>query len=398
MSKPTLLLLNNEPDEKIQPSLCSPPPSLPALRSTSYLRTKIKNRFIKRVPEFNTLPKELRLMIWEAALPEGRVHELHPCTTLMENGKMMFRSNHSKPPIILSVCQESRKLALQNYQLMNYEAPTGTKGIRKFYFSPRNDTLFLNTLMGLYMAFMLLETELELDSPLGRGVMKGWQNVALDADRAHLLDLLAGHHGHPASPRLREVFPDMRNFTIALDFTKKGKTRFRTSVWPGENGTSLSVLDADKHILDRLIMPIIQFTKMQYEARDGEEGGRRGVPNVEVATVTRKRFLRGDIRYGFRKTCSYLHVRPPAILMRLWWMVWFCDNLQDMITGLWTRCLGRYNCKNLGREGKGMALEAESAAASYVNLCYWLHPWMNGWIYDRFHTRNDSVQILLTYP
>ncbi|KAG9245798.1 hypothetical protein BJ878DRAFT_418380 [Calycina marina] len=277
MSKPTLLLLandndNSEPSEKIPSSIQSPasPVYLPPSKPSYPLRTMIASIFSKRVPQFNDLPKELRLLIWEAALPDGRVHELHPCTTLLENGKMMFRSNHSKPPIILSVCRESRVIALQHYQLMNYDAPTGAKGIRKFYFSPRNDTLFLNTLMGLYMAFMLLESETELDSPLGRGAMMGWQN-----------------------------------------------TRFRTSVWPGENGTSLQPLNASMESLDRLQKPIIQFTKMEYASRDEEENTSIGLPLVEVVSVNRKRYLRGDMRYGFRKTCSKLHVRPPTFLLRL---------------------------------------------------------------------------------
>jgi len=197
---------------------------------------------------------------------------------------------------------------------MDYDAPSGTKGIRKFYFNPRSDTLFLNTLMGLYMAFMLLESSLEIDSPLGKGVMVGWQNVALDADRAHLLDLLAGHHGHPQSPRLREVFPDLKNFTIAMDFTRRGKTRFRTSVWPGENGTHLEVLKGHTGCLERLFDPIVQFMNLEYADKAGEE---YGIPKVILADVKRKRFLRGDIRYGFRKTCSFLHVRPPGIFMRL---------------------------------------------------------------------------------
>jgi hypothetical protein len=196
---------------------------------------------------------------------------------------------------------------------MDYNAPSGTKGIRKFYFDPTCDTLFLNTLMGLYMAFMLLESALDVESPLGRGVMKGWQNVALDADRAHLLDLLAGHHGHPPSPRLREVFPDLRKFTIAFDFTKKGKTRFRTSVWPGENGTTLKILLGNTGCLQRLFAPIVAFASLEYGDRK-EEGG---IPVLELANVKRKRFLRGDIRYGFRKTCALLKVRPPGIFMRL---------------------------------------------------------------------------------
>lgn len=202
---------------------------------------------------------------------------------------MMFRSNHCTPPALFSTCKESRAIALQRFRLMNYKAPSGTKGIRQFYFNPRADTLFLNTLMGLYMAFMLLETSVDIDSPLGRGVMQGWQNVALDADRAHLLDLLAGHHGHPAAPRLQEVFPDLKQFIIAFDFTKRGKTRFRTSVWPGENGTSLKVLAGNTACLQRLFEPIVQFTQMEYSKKgeDGEEEEMdNGVPKVSQIIPT----------------------------------------------------------------------------------------------------------------
>lgn len=257
------------------------------------------------------------MQIWENALPAPRVHELHPCSKLLEDGRMMFRSNHSKPPALLSVCHESRQIALQHYCLMEYDAPSSSKGIRKFYFDPTCDTLFLNTLMGLYMAFMLLETTLPITSPLGGGVMKDWQNIALDADRAHLLDLLAGHHGHPASPRLREIFPDLKKFIIAFDFTRKGKTRFRTSVWPGENGTTLKVLTGNVGCLKRLFEPIARFTEEEYKDRKylGEEDD--GIPIIELANVKRKRFLRGDIRYGFRKTCAVLKLKPPGIFMRL---------------------------------------------------------------------------------
>jgi len=207
---------------------------------------------------------------------------------------------------------------------MTYQAPTETKGIRQFYFNPDRDTLFLNTLMGLYMAFMLLETDTDGSNDVEqKGVMKGWQNIALDADRAHLLDLLAGHHGHPAAPRLRYIFPDLRKFTIAFDITRTGKTRFRTSVWPGENGTSLKVLPSalGTEYLSRLFEPMVQFTILEYgNKKDGGEGREavpRPVPKVELARVERKRFLRGDIRYGFRKSCHFLHIRPSGIFMRL---------------------------------------------------------------------------------
>jgi len=204
-------------DPKIQPHII--PLSSP-FKTISNFRKKISNKLLKRIPQFKNLPIEIRLIIWEYALPGGCVHELHPCTRLIVGGKMRFRSNHSKPSPILSVCQESRKIALQNLQLFRYRAPTDTKRIRPFYFNPKTDTLFLNTLMGLYMAFMLLEAEIleategtiteriheteteeEIRSKeneeeraerglevLDKGVMRGWQNIALDADRTHLLE------------------------------------------------------------------------------------------------------------------------------------------------------------------------------------------------------------------
>lgn len=144
---------NSEP--KIQPHINICPSSSP-FKGLSNFRTKVSNRLLKRISGFKDLPVEIRLIIWEYALPDGAVHELHPCTRLMVGGKMRFRSNHSKPPAILSVCQESRKIALQNLELFRYRAPTDTKRIRPFYFNPVKDTLFLNTLMGLYMAFMLV--------------------------------------------------------------------------------------------------------------------------------------------------------------------------------------------------------------------------------------------------
>lgn len=324
MSKSSTLLIHNSRDSSPTPTIQNhvqprAPSSKPCSKS---LRTSINNKLNKNFHQFSEFPIEIRLLIWEYALPNGRVHELHPCTKLLENGRMMFRSNHSTPPVLFSTCRESRKVAFQHYQLMIYNTPSGTKGIRKFYFNPRTDTLFLNTLMGLYMAFMLLETTIGIDSPEGRGQMKGWQNIALDADRAHLLDLLAGHHGHPAAPRLKDVFPDLKKLTIAFDFTRKGKTRFRTSVWPGENGTTLKVLGGNTQCLEKLFDPILQFTLMEYghgawASEGGDDSDEMLVPRLELANVKRKRFLRGDIRYGFRKCCTILRVRPPGIFMRL---------------------------------------------------------------------------------
>jgi len=283
----------------------NPPPK--QSRSLAKLQTAISNKFTRRFHKLMDLPVKIRLLIWEAALPDGRVHELHPCVKLLENGKMMFRSNHSTPPVLLSVCQESRRVTLQHYQLMSYVARSSlSKGVRQFYFSPERDTLFLNTLMGLYMAFMLLDD----DQTNRAGVMTGWHNIALDADRAHLITLLAGRAGHAPKPRFREIFPDLKVLTLAVDTTKKGKTRFRTSVWPGENGTSLKVVESTSDELARVLEPMAQFLVMEYPGLDLDTC-------VQLARVRRKRFIRGDVRYGFRKTCAFMGVRPPGVFMRL---------------------------------------------------------------------------------
>lgn len=298
-------LLPSIPTDPLE-SRNSPPKRFSPPKPLTTMQTAITNKFSRRFLKFMDLPVEIRLLIWEYALPDGRVHELHPCVKLLENGKMMFRSNHSTPPTLLSVCRESRMVALEHYELMTYVARSAlSKGVRKFYFSPKKDTLFLNTLMGLYMAFMLLD----VDETNCMGVMSGWQNVALDADRAHLITILAGRQGHARQPRFREVFPSLKRLTLAIDTTKRGRTRFRTSVWPGENGTSLKYVNMELADINSIIEPMVQFISTDCP----------GVPLdcVEVAQVKRKRFIRGDMRYGLRKTCSILGVRPPAFLMRL---------------------------------------------------------------------------------
>lgn len=279
-----------------------------------------------RFPRFSELPTEIRLLIWQYTFVP-RVHELHPCAKLY-NERMTFRSNSSKTPAIFHVCRESRQLALKNYSLMSYEPrPTSAsgKGILRFYFSPELDTLFLNSLMGLFIMFMLLEDE---DEYAGVEVMKGWQKIAFDADRVQLISLLAGIAGHAPQPRLKAVFPSLKDFTIAFDYSAKGKIRFRTSVWPGENGTSLEevvlphIESNDESIssreqiwterLDMVLRPMRHYLDLDFKDED-----QNYVPTVKLANVKRKAFLRGDIRYAFRKTCTFLGLRPRGLFRRI---------------------------------------------------------------------------------
>lgn len=314
------------PDVEVNPAVNSPPPStskphkiprsltLSPPKSLLAAGKTLTLPFRRRgptFPKFMLLPVEVRILIWESAIVP-RVHELHPCAKLY-NDRMTFRSNSSKTPAIFHACSESRAVAEKRYKLMQYEPPrsgTSGKAILRFWFCPELDTLLLNSLMGLFVMFMLLEDEEEY---VGVGVMKGWQSVAFDAERAQLISLLSGLAGHSAQPRFKEVFPSLKELIIAFDYTRSGRTRFRTSVWPGENGTSLSPVSIPRdndggRIFDLIFKPLEEYLQNDYAPN---------IPSIQVAKVKRKTFIRGDVRYAFRKTCSFFGLRPRGVFRRL---------------------------------------------------------------------------------
>ncbi|KAG9230665.1 hypothetical protein BJ875DRAFT_471517 [Amylocarpus encephaloides] len=284
----------------------------PLLKSPTLSRAqKAVSTIFKATPPtfdlFSELPIELRMQIWEQSMEE-RVHELHPCAKLY-NERMTFRSNSSQTPAIFHTCQESRAVALKKYQLMEYNPEVGYpgKGILRFYFSPKLDTLLLNSLMGLFMMFVLLEEEANFT-----GIMKGWETVAFDAERAQLITLLSGISGNAPRPRIREVFPSLQRLIIAFDYTKGGKTRFRTSVWPGENGTTLKAFPwpvMESREFETIFQPMKDHLNNDYDIG--------AVPEIQVAKVKRKTYIRGDIRYAFRKSCALVGIRPRGVFRRL---------------------------------------------------------------------------------
>lgn len=267
-----------------------------------------------------------------------------------------------------------------NTAYLGEEGGTGNgKGILRFYFAPYYDTLLLNSLMGLFVMFMLLEDTtnaanahnppsiLSTGGPTA-GVMKGWQRVAIDAERAQLITLLSGINGHSPQPGFRKLLPDLKELVVAFDYTRSGKTRFRTSVWPGEDGTTLvgcvGVGEVAVGAMGECLEPLRGFLRRDYGRVEGasdnvnsastattaddtaslegnEEVGESsnagavseaekvderdvvpldkeaGIPNISVARVRRKRYVRGDLRYALRWSCSLVRVRPRGIFRRL---------------------------------------------------------------------------------
>ncbi|KAL2123091.1 hypothetical protein VTJ04DRAFT_3546 [Mycothermus thermophilus] len=72
-------------------------------------------------PKFLRLPPEIRNMIWEFALPEGRVYEVLDApgatTKTPATQGLMFANVHAEPPPALAaVCRESRSFVLHHYR------------------------------------------------------------------------------------------------------------------------------------------------------------------------------------------------------------------------------------------------------------------------------------------
>ena len=78
---------------------------------------------------FSSLPKELQWRIWVFALPGPRFVEFQSTIKHLEDGEIDLSVETWKPicemraPTLLSVCQESRRVAKESYQLIPGNEP-----------------------------------------------------------------------------------------------------------------------------------------------------------------------------------------------------------------------------------------------------------------------------------
>lgn len=92
---------------------------------------------------FPRLPIEIRLKIWEAFAHTGRYVELTCAPAASHITKIQWLS-HSKPPVILRICSESRHVALAKFSVLEF-APEqiGSPPSAKLYINFASDTLYL---------------------------------------------------------------------------------------------------------------------------------------------------------------------------------------------------------------------------------------------------------------
>ena len=109
---------------------------------------------------FPLLPPEIRLKIWQIVTQEPRVVELS-CVFVSSNqqtGGQWF--THSPPPVIFSICCESRAVGLYEYELLKFEEKQIGRDWGTLYVNWENDCIWLcNDLSATWAKDLLTKNE-----------------------------------------------------------------------------------------------------------------------------------------------------------------------------------------------------------------------------------------------
>jgi hypothetical protein len=108
---------------------------------------------------FPLLPPELRLKIWQIATDEPQTVELSctPTSSYLPKGRWF---SHNKPPVVFSICAESRDVALSHYSTLTFSPDQVGVPWPKLYFNFSRDTLWLcDDLCGIWARDLLEKNE-----------------------------------------------------------------------------------------------------------------------------------------------------------------------------------------------------------------------------------------------
>lgn len=95
-------------------------------------------------PAFPRLPTEIRLKIWAHALPV-RILPVRLTSPLVLSSSTVHFTCQESPPVLLSVCRESRYETLRCYTLVSdTHKHSRSRPGHRFYFNPYLDTIFLD--------------------------------------------------------------------------------------------------------------------------------------------------------------------------------------------------------------------------------------------------------------
>lgn len=105
---------------------------------------------------FPCLPPELRLKIWQTVAAQPQTVELSctPTSAYLPEGRWF---SHNKPPVIFSICSDSRDVALREYSILTLSSEQEGMPWGLLYFNFAQDTLWLCSDLGSEWARDLLK-------------------------------------------------------------------------------------------------------------------------------------------------------------------------------------------------------------------------------------------------
>lgn len=103
----------------------------------------------KQGTSFMELPFELRMLIWESAIPDQRVLRICEVPNTRDDdhepgepGLTFFCS--ARPPVLFHICRESRKVALAHFKPFFEKKTSQDEIARPIYFRPKVDILYID--------------------------------------------------------------------------------------------------------------------------------------------------------------------------------------------------------------------------------------------------------------
>lgn len=188
-------------------------------------------------PKFNSLPPEVRQLVWKETLPDRRVFHLstflcpsHPkelpkrLPALAEAGSYRQTCDvyiRHKPPIATQVCNESRKAALRRGFFLSACEVTAAGPHPGVWFNPQRDMLYFDRDMRRFICFKHHMSITDIDRVLHIGVE--WRAWFRDVPRMQP-DYDTSLPWKPAMEGLLYYFPHAQSLNFILPQVRKNGT------------------------------------------------------------------------------------------------------------------------------------------------------------------------------
>lgn len=119
-------------------------PSQDALLTETQLSQALIHNPLPRFLPFTRLPPEIRIMIWDLAIPKGQLRLQMKCYCHPDDRIISFPPS-LLPPAVAQVCRESRAVACRSGIIVSFECPNCSEELKSWYDSGRDKVSMLST-------------------------------------------------------------------------------------------------------------------------------------------------------------------------------------------------------------------------------------------------------------